>query len=93
MRSGPAETSIDILRQRDALARELGEAHRLLARLRTEIQHGLEHPEIAFLTLCRAATIVGETANTSPESGVRSRPVARCESPSEPKAGDSRATG
>jgi hypothetical protein len=61
-RSPKPKTSLDILRERDALATELREAHATIERIREEAEHALRHPEISFLALCRIAARVRRNA-------------------------------
>lgn len=67
------KTSVDILRERDALAAELREAEALVSAIREDAEHALRHPEIAFLTLCRIAARLRRTA-PSPRARSGSEP-------------------
>jgi hypothetical protein len=68
-----AKTSIDILHERDALARRVHELEAALGALRREVDHALEHPEANFLSLCRIATLLrrAESESEAPISGIR----------------------
>jgi hypothetical protein len=55
--TGRAKTSTDILRERDALAVRVRLLERALERITLETETATERPDLAFVTLCRVATV------------------------------------
>lgn len=75
-----AKTSIEIMRERDALEQRLRELEQALDAVEAETEQALhhpEHPEIGVLALCRVAALVRRTRGGAvvapPESGVHRR--------------------
>lgn len=71
-----AKTSIEILRERDALEARQREVELALDTIEGEIDKALHHPEIAVMALCRIAAMVRRArggALLPPESGVRNK--------------------
>jgi hypothetical protein len=55
--SRPAKTSLEILRERDALATRLRILEAALGAIKHETEHALRDPDVAVVALCRIAAV------------------------------------
>ena len=60
-RAMKSKTSVDILRERDALEAKLRDAVAALDAIRDEAEHALRNPEIAALAICRVVALLRRT--------------------------------